>query len=71
MLFSMLVGLYYNGKLSAANLCILSFWAERAGARGPVSTVALRPGLQSGSYQRKLDSVLNFADTKDGLYDLS
>ena len=63
MFFSMVVGLYYNGRLSAANLCILAHWASLAGVRGPAADVALKPGLQTGAYQRKFDSALGFADT--------
>lgn len=51
-----------TGSLSAQQVCILAHWASRAGATGSCSQFAAPPGLQSGSYQRKLDSYLRDPD---------
>ena len=52
-----LCSLHVQGQLSAKALCILSWWASRAGARGPAKDYAVRPNAPSGHYQRHLDMV--------------
>ena len=49
--------LHVSGRLTAKDACILSHFAERAGARGPVKDLAFRPSAPSGHFQRHLDSV--------------
>ena len=52
-----LCSLHVQGQRSAKSLCILSWWASRAGAKGPAKDYASRPNAPSGHYQRHLDMV--------------
>ncbi len=53
-----LLGLYYANKLTAKWLCIIAWWASRAGAAGPANKYAFRPNDPStGHYQRHIDAV--------------
>ena len=54
----MIIQLKHDGKLSAKQACILSFWAEKAGAGGFVSKLAMHPEHQSGKYSRKFDEAV-------------
>ena len=56
---SYLLKLRASGKLHANDVCILSFWAARAGAAGRVRKVGMGPGKASGNYARHLDKVLD------------
>ena len=60
----MLLDLLFAGKVAAKHLCVLCFWASKAGvkAAGPY---AFRPDAPSGHFQRHLDLVLGakVADT--------
>jgi len=53
----LLAMLYSGGKMSAQRLCIIAYWAQRAGAVG-VESLAFAPGKQTGAYQKHLDSML-------------
>ena len=59
---SPLLKLRLQGHLSARQICILAHWSSLAGARGPCADFAAKPGLQSGSYQRKLDTYMRVDD---------
>jgi hypothetical protein len=56
LLMDMLLMLHYSGRLSAKSLCVICWWASRAGAAS-VSACALRPDSQSGHFQRKVDGA--------------
>jgi len=49
--------LYSGSKVTAVKLCIIAYWAQRAGAVG-VEALAFAPGKQTGQYQKHLDSKL-------------
>ena len=53
-----LVSLYFDGKLSAKWVCVICWFASKAGAQGPAARVALKPTAQSGQFARKLDAYL-------------
>ena len=57
-----LVQLHAEGRLSAKSACILSHWAHRAGAAGPVADLAFRPDAPTGHFQRHLDRAAGFRD---------
>lgn len=67
-LASMLANLYFEGKLSAKNLCVLSFWAVKSGAKGQVEDFAMHPKASTGHYQRHLDSALGLKEHSDKLF---
>lgn len=54
-----LLNLLYTNALSAKAMCILCYWAAKAGAAGPVTDFALKPGSPSGHYRRKVDAATN------------
>ena len=43
--------------MSAKSLCVLCWWAARAGIAGPAGSYSFRPGTPTGHYQRHVDSV--------------
>ena len=53
----MLMDLKTKGRLSARDVCVLSFFATRAGCVGPAKEVAHRPDAQTGHFQRHLDTL--------------
>ena len=57
LLVQRLLELHYTNRLSAKGVCVLSWWASKAGACGPVSDFAVLPSSQSGVFQRHLDKV--------------
>lgn len=56
-LVDFLLGLHYAGKLSARSLCVICFYASRAGAAGKVGSFGFRPEAPSGHFQRHLDAA--------------
>ena len=52
-LFSML----WSGKMSAKTVCVIAWWATKAGAKGSIKDLAFRPSAPTGHFQRKIDSV--------------
>jgi hypothetical protein len=56
----LLLSMLFNGKMSAKNVCIVSYWAQKKGAQGKVCELAQNPCSPSGHFQRRLDSVLGF-----------
>ena len=61
-----LVDLKAAGKASAQAVCVIASWATRTGANGPVQSLAMAPGKDSGKYSQKFDSVV-YADHRDKL----
>ena len=58
MLLGLINELKVRNKISAADACILSYWAARAGAVGKVASMGLAPGSdQTGHYSRRFDRV--------------
>lgn len=58
-LMNFIVELKHRGVLKATHACILSYWASRAGAQGPVNELKKKPGMSSGNYSKHFDKVLN------------
>ena len=57
MLVSLLFAMLHGGiRMSAKHLCIICFWASRAGIGGPCKTYSFRPNAPSGHYQRHIDA---------------
>jgi len=46
-----------GASMTAKHACLLSFWAARAGANGPVGALGFHPGAASGNYSRHYDSA--------------
>ena len=60
-LVDLLIYLRLAGKLSARVVCVLAWWAHRAGACGGVAELGKHPYLRStGQYQRHFDAHVNF-----------
>jgi hypothetical protein len=66
-LFNLLVELKKRGSLSAKHVCVLSFWASRAGAVGPIGILAKKPSVQSGQFSAHFDRATkgNPKDARD------
>lgn len=59
MFLETIFGLMFSGQLSAKSVCVLCYWAHKAGASERIGKVGFRPNASStGHYQRHLDSVL-------------
>eukprot|EP00959_Pyramimonas_sp_CCMP1952_P266968 5581852-Pyramimonas_sp.AAC.1 len=43
--------------MTAKDLCLNCYWADKAGAKGPFSTYALGDTQFTGNYQKKLNTV--------------
>lgn len=57
MLVRFLLDLLYSNSLSARSLCVICWWAHKAGAQGIVSDYMVRPDAQSGKFHAKVDSA--------------
>jgi hypothetical protein len=57
-LVELLVCLLASGAISAQTLCLVCYWASRAGASG-CAEWGLRPGSNSGHYQRHVDVCMH------------
>jgi hypothetical protein len=70
----LLIQLNVEGKLSAKDTCLLSYWASRAGAQGPVADLAYRPTgatrVSSGHYQRHLDKKAGLRGNTEDFYNI-
>lgn len=55
MFMEFLLALYFEGKATARTVCALSWWATKAGAKGPMSAYAYRPDSQSGQFAAHID----------------
>ena len=68
----LLLELKHKGKLSAKDVCVLCYWAARAGARGPAKRMSYPPNSQSGKFQPHLDRILGIArDLEEDEYVIS
>ena len=56
-LAEVLIGMHISGRLQAKEVCVLSYWASKAGAVGPARLFARRPDSATGHFQRHLDRV--------------
>ena len=62
-LIELLLYLRLAGNISAKLMCIVCWWAHRAGAVGGVEAFARPPWLRStGHYQRHIDTKMGFRD---------
>ena len=66
-----LLSMLNRGALTAKAVCIISYFAFRAGALGYVKKLAHNPEAPSGHFQRHLDTVLAFSEEHKRLYELS
>lgn len=62
--------LYMQRKITAKDMCLLSYWAGQAGV-AEVQPHAFRPNAPSGHYQRHLNSSLEFLRDQSALYSMS
>ena len=60
----MLIDFKMQGKLHATHVCVLCFWASKAGLGGIVSRLAKAPGGSSGSYAKHFNRTIG-ADLND------
>ena len=67
-LVELLTSLKYAGTLSAHNVCLIAYWAHRAGACGLVSRLGKAPGAASGAYSAHFDKVIGHRDVERDLY---
>ena len=66
-----LLDMRIRGKISSKDVCLLSWFAMKAGLNsegGAVSRLAFRPGAPSGHYQRHLDSVTEMTSKLEDAY---
>lgn len=70
LLLMFLLELFYTHLLSARSLCVICYWAAKAGALGPVANFSLKPDSASGHFQRKVDSVtgINLRTASERMY---
>ena len=66
---SLLTDMYLSGKMHAKAVCVLSFWAAKAGVEA-AKPFALHPQAATGHYQRKLDTALGMPNTDANSYQL-
>ena len=61
--------MFFAAKLSAKQVCILSWWCAQAGAVGFVTKLKHNPrAARNGHFQRHLDTVLKTDPAKKGRY---
>ena len=65
-----LLDLADESKISAKDVCVLCWYASKAGMSDDVRRIGFRPDAPSGHYQRHLDSVLDFAERQSQFYKL-
>jgi hypothetical protein len=66
---SLIIGMKHRGTLTATDACLLCWWAHKAGVKGVVAQVAMRPGHKNtGNYSRHFDKIVNPTDHDDDLY---
>ena len=64
----MLMDLKTLGKLSARDVCVLSFFASKANCVGPASVFAFRPDAPTGHFQRHIDTIIPPKEVLKGRY---
>ena len=58
LLFDYIVSMTMMGQvMSAKDACTLCWWAERAGAAGPLKEIAVRPDSTGGHFSRKFQQA--------------
>eukprot|EP00969_Alexandrium_andersonii_P310537 13722155-Alexandrium_andersonii.AAC.1 len=57
-LVNFLIDIKFRGSLAARHVCIISYWATRAGCAGPISGLARHPSTHSGGFSRHFDKVV-------------
>ena len=66
-----LVDLYLVSSISAKTLCVLCYWAQKAGMQGDlVEEYAMKPGCSTGNYQKHLDKKMGFNTAKSKFHSL-
>ena len=55
------LALWHVSAVSSEVVCIIFWWAAKAGLQGDVPRLALSPGGRSGNYKRHLDTCLGHA----------
>ena len=55
-----------HGKLSAKDVCILSYWARGAGVQGKAASLAVKPSRTGGGFSEKFDVVLGLTEAIQG-----
>eukprot|EP00959_Pyramimonas_sp_CCMP1952_P335015 7015407-Pyramimonas_sp.AAC.1 len=61
--------MYAGSKpMTAADLCIVAFWAKQAGAQGDVQRLAMGPNHTGGQFQKHLDVVILRRPASDYYY---
>ena len=64
----LLIDRYESGRMSATDVCVISYWSSHAGATGFISQMAKPPGDPStGHYSRHLRRVLNMKEVESQL----
>ena len=58
-----------KGKISARDVCVLSYYAKHAGLTGPAVDFAYKPSSPSGHFQRHLDRVLKIDSRVSDAYE--
>ena len=73
LLLMFLLELFYTHSLSARSLCVICYWAAKAGALGPAVNYGLKPDSPSGHFQRKVDVVtgINLQSASQTMYKVS
>ena len=61
-----LVHLKMHGKLSAKDVCILSYWARGAGVQGKGASLAVKPSRTGGGFSEKFDAMLGLTEAIQG-----
>ena len=73
-LFDFTVDLKRTGTISAKQACVWAFWAQKAGAKGPIEKLAESPEespTKAGSrFSKKFDRVTGDDVTDDNFYEL-
>lgn len=69
-LAELLLTLHVQGQLTAKRACIISWWAHKAGAQGPVKELKHNPKANSGHFQRHLDRVAGLRGKGGAFYKL-
>lgn len=67
----MLFDLKVKGRLSARDVCVLSFYASLAGLVGPACDFGFRPSAPTGHFQRHLDTIVGTNTKVEGAYMLT
>ena len=65
-----LTDLYSISQISAQHFAVLCYWAAHAGMPGLVHKYGMKPGLDSGNYQKHLDRAMGINDVKSKAYSL-